>query len=115
VNTNYIGPTRQFEQCGTTRQAVRNILEAWLWCIRPVDTLTTGQRMFVGYKLFLTKIYVQYIFWVCFPLCKGTLILLDPRVMWEESQLSSVLDEAIITYVWPENISANWQVESVFY
>jgi hypothetical protein len=32
----------------------------------------------------------------------------------EESQLSSVLDGAITTYVRPKNISANWQLESVF-
>jgi len=70
--------------------------------------------MSVGRKM-LNQVYVHIL--GLLHVMQWNSILLGP---WpdcmgsEESQLSSVLDRAITTYVQPENISANWQVESVF-
>jgi hypothetical protein len=104
VNTDYIEPTRKSGQRGTTRQPVRNILEAW--------RLVTKQRVSINHKL-LTK-YIRTYFGFLHVMQRN-FILLGPWpdcMRSEESQLCSVLDGAITTYIWPENISANWQLTS---
>jgi len=109
VNTNYVETTRQSARRSAARLGEWSVTfyRPGLWCKRMADTLPPGSVCLSAARCW-TK--YTYIFWVI--IMQWNSILLGPRVMVGLHGWRSNWIRQSPRTVRPENISANWQVES---